>query len=75
MATMRLAQYLKSLDFIRWSSWFNLAKTTPCRLDRSSLANDMVEKDESGAAELRDAQWATFEIQRERRRIKVWRRT
>ena len=70
ITTMRLAQCLKSLEFVRWSSWFNAA---PCHLDRSPV-NDRL-GDKSGVAELRDAQWATFEIQREERRIKVWRRT
>jgi hypothetical protein len=73
MATMRLAQNLKSLEFVRWSSWFNPIKTAPHRLDRSP-ENDRG-GDQSGVAELRDAQWAIFEIQREERRIKVWRRT
>jgi hypothetical protein len=73
MATMRLAQNLRSLEFVRWSSWFNATKTTPRCLDRPPV-NDRV-GDQSGMAELMDAQWATFEIQREERRIKVWRRT
>jgi hypothetical protein len=74
MATMRLAQNLRSLQFVRWSSWFNSAMATPTQLDRC-LVNDRVRKDDSGGAELRDAQWAKFEIQREERRVKVWRRT
>jgi len=73
MATMRLAQSLKNLEFVRWSSWFN-SKTTPRRLDQPVM-NDSVSRDQGGAAELRDAQWATFEIQRGARRIKVSRWT
>jgi hypothetical protein len=73
-ATMRLAQNLRNLDFVRWSSWFNPMKTMPRRPDRSPV-NDRVGKYQSGMAELKDAQWATFEIKREERRIKVWRRT
>ena len=74
MATMRLAQNLRNLDFVRWSSWFNPMKTMPRHLDPSPV-NDGVEEYPSGMAELKDAQWATFEIKREERRIKVWRRT
>ncbi|SRR5258708_1351679 len=74
MATMRLAQNLRNLEFVRWSSWFNPMKTKPRRPDWSPV-NDRVGKDQSGMAELKDAQWATFEIKREERRIKVWRRT
>lgn len=70
ITTMKLAQNFKSLEFVRWSSWFN---TTPRHLDRSPV-NDRV-GDQSDVAELRDAQWATFEIQRQEQRIKVWRRT
>lgn len=75
MATMRLAQNLRSLEFIRWSSWFNPIKVAPHRLDRSPEDNRVLVGDQSGLAELGDAQWAAFEIQREERRIKVWRRT
>ncbi len=74
MATMKLAQNLRNLQFVRWSSWFNSAMATPTQLDRC-LVKDKVRKDDSGGAELRDAQWAKFEIQREERRVKVWRRT
>ncbi|KAI0281098.1 hypothetical protein BGY98DRAFT_1095046 [Russula aff. rugulosa BPL654] len=74
MATMRLAQNLKNLDFVRWSSWFNPMKTMPGLPDRSPV-NDIVGKYQTGMAELKDAQWATFEIKREEQRIKVWRRT
>jgi hypothetical protein len=73
MATMRLAQNLKNLEFVRWSSWFN-SKTTPRRLDQS-VVNDRAGRNKGGAAESRDAQWATFEIQRGTRRIKVRRWT
>ena len=72
VATMRLAQNLRNLEFVRWSSWFNLIKTMPPSLDRSP-GNDRV-GNQNEPAELRDALWATFEIQREERRIKVWRR-
>ncbi|KAH9987146.1 hypothetical protein BJV74DRAFT_796597 [Russula compacta] len=76
IATMRLAQNLRSLESVRWSSWFNSAKTTPHQLELGrSLVNDSPGKDQSGGAELRDAQWATFEIRRGERRIKIWRRT
>jgi hypothetical protein len=74
MATMRLAQNLRNLEFVRWSSWFNPMKTMPHRPGWSPV-NDRVGKYQSGMAELKDAQWATFEIKREERRIKVWRRT
>jgi hypothetical protein len=73
VATMRMAQSLRSLEFVQWSSWFNAIKPAPRHLDRSPV-DDRV-GDQSGVAELRDGQWATFEIQREERRIKVWRRT
>ena len=69
ITTMRLAQDLRSLELVRWSSWFN---TTPRHLDRSP--EDERVGDHSGVSELKDAQWATFEIKREERRIKVWRR-
>ena len=76
VATMRLAQNLRNLDLVQWSSWFNPmnSKTMPRRPDRSPV-NDRVGRYQSGMAELKDAQWATFEIKREERRIKVWRRT
>jgi hypothetical protein len=74
MATMKLAQNIRSLEFVRWSSWFNSAKTTPRQPDLC-LVNDSVNKDDTGGAKMRDALWATFEIQREERKIKVWRRT
>jgi hypothetical protein len=74
MATMKLAQNLRSLQFVRWSSWFNSAKATPSQLDEC-LMDDRAGKDDSRGTELREAQWATFEIQREARRVKVWRRT
>lgn len=73
MATMKLAQNIRSLQFVRWSSWFNSAKTTPRQLDWC-LVNDSVHKDDGGGAKMSDALWATFEIQREERKIKVWRR-
>ncbi|KAI9510031.1 hypothetical protein F5148DRAFT_1182740 [Russula earlei] len=73
MAAMRLAQDLRSLELVRWSSWFN-SKIAPGWLDPSPM-NDRVVKDRSGVADLRHGQWATFEIQRGERRIKVWRRT
>jgi hypothetical protein len=74
MATMRLAQNLRSLQFVRWTSWFNAAKTAPHQLDRC-LVKDKVGKEDSWGAGLTDTSWATFEIQREARRVKVWRRT
>lgn len=74
MATMRLAQNLRDLEFVRWSSWFNPMKTMPRRPDRPPV-NDRAGKYQGGMSELKDAQWATFEIKREERRIKVWRRT
>ena len=74
MATMRLAQNLRNLDFVRWSSWFNPMKTMPRRPSRSPV-NDRAGKHQGGMAGLKDAQWATFEIKREEQRIKVWRRT
>lgn len=75
-ATMRLAQNLRNLDSVRWSSWFNPMKTMSRRPDRSPVNNNnRVGKYQGGMAELKDAQWATFEIKREERRIKVWRRT
>jgi hypothetical protein len=70
VATMRLAQSLKSLEVVQWSSWFNPIKTPLGRPPVDDRAGD-----QSGVAELMDAQWASFEIQREERRIKVWRRT
>jgi hypothetical protein len=73
MATMKLAQNIRSLQFVQWSSWFNSARATPHQPELCLM--DSVEKGDSGETELRDAQWATFEIQREERRIKVWRRT
>ncbi|KAH8991671.1 hypothetical protein EDB92DRAFT_644060 [Lactarius akahatsu] len=70
MATMRLAQNLRSLTLVRWSSWFNSPKTTP----RYPPLNDKAEKRQSGGAELREVLWAAFEIQRGEGRVKVWRR-
>jgi hypothetical protein len=72
IATMRLAQNLRSLELVRWSSWFNLQKTTPPNL---SPVNDRAGRSQNKAAELREAQWATFEVQRSESRIKVWRKT
>jgi hypothetical protein len=74
MAAMKLAQNLRSLQFVRWSSWFNSARVTPRQLDECMM-DDRAGKDDSRGTELREAHWATFEIQREERRIKVWRRT
>jgi len=74
LATMKLAQTLKTLESVRWSSWFNSVKATPRQLEQS-LVNERQGKDKGAGAEFRDAQWATFEVQREERRIKVWRRT
>jgi hypothetical protein len=74
MATMRLAQNLRNLDFVRWSSWFNPMRAMPRLPDRSPMNDRVVGKYQSGMAELKDAQWATFEIKREERRVKVWRR-
>ena len=70
MATMRLAQKLRNLTLVRWSSWFNSPKTTP----RPPL-NVRAERSQSGGAGLREALWAAFEIQRGEGRVKVWRRT
>jgi len=75
LATMKLAQTLKGLQSVRWSSWFNSAKAMPRQLDQSLLVNERREQGKSAGAEFRDAQWAIFEVQREERRIKVWRRT
>jgi hypothetical protein len=75
MATMRLAQNLRSLDIVRWSSWFNPMKAMSRHPDRSPVNDSVVQYHQSGMAELKDAQWATLEIKREERRIKVWRRT
>jgi hypothetical protein len=74
MATMKLAQNLRNLQFVRWSSWFNSARATPRQLDEC-LMDDRARKEDSRGTELREAQWAMFEIQRGERRIKVWRRT
>ncbi|KAI9440769.1 hypothetical protein H4582DRAFT_1812137, partial [Lactarius indigo] len=71
VATMRLAQKLRNLTSVRWSSWFNSPKTTP----RYPPLNDKAgEENQSGGAELREILWAAFEIQRGEGRVKVWRR-
>jgi hypothetical protein len=68
VATMKLAQSLKSLEWVQWSSWFNSPKTTP----KLSPVTDRAGR---GEAESRDVQWAIFEVQRSERRVKVWRKT
>ncbi|KAI0290422.1 hypothetical protein B0F90DRAFT_1786025, partial [Multifurca ochricompacta] len=50
-----------SLEWVRWSSWFSYWNLP---LQSFGLTKDDV-----------DAQWATFEIERREKRIKVWRRT
>ncbi|KAH9074864.1 hypothetical protein EDB83DRAFT_2653849 [Lactarius deliciosus] len=70
MATMKLAQNLRSLTSVRWSSWFNSPKTTP----RYPPLNYEAENIQSRGTELKEVLWAAFEIQRGEGRVKVWRR-
>ncbi|KAI0294336.1 hypothetical protein B0F90DRAFT_1640494 [Multifurca ochricompacta] len=80
LATMRLAQNLKSLEWVRWSSWFSYWNLP---LQVTATANEDDKRDKMNEQERVfgltkddvDAQWATFEIERREKRIKVWRRT
>ncbi|KAI0272739.1 hypothetical protein BC834DRAFT_1000863, partial [Gloeopeniophorella convolvens] len=70
VAAMKLAQVLKSLEVVRWRSWFTAQEASvPSADERSSVNPDVTGEDG------REAEWAIFEIQRKERRIKVWRET